>query len=484
MGIIDNELQQIKTAVYGEDMRTAIHDGIKKTYEYIPDAVTEGIGGFSNIALGAYPTEHINDKLASLKDGADDVPVKNLNVDILPEINASGNIVGVSTANITRCGKNLITWPELDKTSHNGISASITSDGKLSLSGTASSDAGGLYASTKENNYSTMHLGPFPAGTYTITSKGFVGNVADDRIVINLRYPNNSSVRSGFRISGLSGAIPTGAGQKVTFTADDKFKMHVYILIKSGTTINSEVSLQMERGSNLGTFEQYKSDIYSFNWLDSVGNIYGGNLDTINGSLLVDRAKLVLGDFSDWSWDSTTQSYTANVSAGMPGLKVGDIICNAFPYIPFSNIGNVNIGISISNSGSSIYVKDNEHSGSSDLSDFILSIQSIEAAFKVSSTSTYQLIPIEVKTYLGDNTIYADCGDIDLVYRADPTLFASKGQTEDDMIANNNITDGSYFQIGSTLYKATSSIATGETIVPGSNCVTTSIAEALNLLNA
>ena len=52
------------------------------------------------------------------------------------------------------------------------------------------------------------------------------------------------------------------------------------------------------------------------------------------------------------------------------------------------------------------------------------------------------------------------------------------------MVANSSIANGAYFQIANTLYKATTAIATGETIAPGTNCVTTSIVEALNLLNA
>lgn len=41
MGIIDKELQQIKNAVYGEEMRTAIHDGLKKVSEISNVQITE-----------------------------------------------------------------------------------------------------------------------------------------------------------------------------------------------------------------------------------------------------------------------------------------------------------------------------------------------------------------------------------------------------------------------------------------------------------
>lgn len=98
--------------------------------------------------------------------------------------------------------------------------------------------------------------------------------------------------------------------------------------------------------------------------------------------------------------------------------------------------------------------------------------------------STYDVTPLEIDTLLGGNTIFADCGDVTVTYRADPTLYGASGQTEDDMTANAAIASGKYFQIGNTLYKATAAIATGETIAPGVNCAVTNIAEALNLLNA
>lgn len=98
--------------------------------------------------------------------------------------------------------------------------------------------------------------------------------------------------------------------------------------------------------------------------------------------------------------------------------------------------------------------------------------------------NTYPVMPLEIDTLLGVNIIFADCGDVTVTYRADPTLYGTSGQTEDDMTANVPIASGKYFQIGNTLYRATAAIATGETIVPGTNCTVTNIAEALNLLNA
>lgn len=46
------------------------------------------------------------------------------------------------------------------------------------------------------------------------------------------------------------------------------------------------------------------------------------------------------------------------------------------------------------------------------------------------------------------------------------------------------IQPGEYFAINGETYKATTTIPAGDTIIPGTNCIKTNLAEALNALNA
>ena len=52
------------------------------------------------------------------------------------------------------------------------------------------------------------------------------------------------------------------------------------------------------------------------------------------------------------------------------------------------------------------------------------------------------------------------------------------------MIADAPIASGKYFLVGNTLYLSTAAIAAGATLTPGTNCVKTNLAEALNALNS
>lgn len=86
----------------------------------------------------------------------------------------------------------------------------------------------------------------------------------------------------------------------------------------------------------------------------------------------------------------------------------------------------------------------------------------------------------------GKNNIFADCGPVTVEYPADTKLYIQKinAPSDDNMTADTQIASGKYFIVGGNLYLSTTTIPAGDTIIPGTNCVQTNLAEALNALNA
>jgi hypothetical protein len=133
--------------------------------------------------------------------------------------------------------------------------------------------------------------------------------------------------------------------------------------------------------------------------------------------------------------------------------------------------------------------------GTGNLSNFTtqqekISYSQLELGSAVSSYETYQSetfsYPSEpVTTLYGVNNIWSDAGNLDLTYCADTKLYIQKinAPADNDMIADAPIANGKYFIVGNTLYKATTTIAAGDTITPGTNCAETNLAETLNLIN-
>lgn len=107
----------------------------------------------------------------------------------------------------------------------------------------------------------------------------------------------------------------------------------------------------------------------------------------------------------------------------------------------------------------------------------------LQVIFKLANPTPVQLTNLEVIELLkGCNNIWCDTGNVlRIEYSADTKMYIDNlGQTEEDYIANANIASGDYFQVGNTLYIATSAIASGERIIPGTNCSQTTIADVLN----
>ncbi len=90
-----------------------------------------------------------------------------------------------------------------------------------------------------------------------------------------------------------------------------------------------------------------------------------------------------------------------------------------------------------------------------------------------------------LETLYGTNNIWADCGDVEVEYRADTKLYIRKINAPDDadMTADAQIASGKYFIVGGSLYLSTTTIPAGDTIIPGTNCTKTNLAEALNALS-
>ena len=71
----------------------------------------------------------------------------------------------------------------------------------------------------------------------------------------------------------------------------------------------------------------------------------------------------------------------------------------------------------------------------------------VQLVYKLATPQTYQLTPTEVKTLLGVNNIFANTGDTEIEYRADPDLYIQRKMPEvpvDDVQINGTsiVTDG------------------------------------------
>ncbi len=327
-------------------------------------------GGIYDALLKLYPTDTASGDVASFPDGADGVPVQDLTVRIEPVQSGSGDpsptnirpISGWTSATVTRTGKNVIP---------------MTVDGIK---------AEPLVGTWDGNSWTYNGL------TLTIETDGdgnVTGIIANGTVTRALTFP----VATRFALENGANYIvtgcPAGGSTSTYFTYCDTTGVTWWVDLGTGTTItstgmtsylirfvagtyNNLVFRPMIRlASDLdSTFEPYVGDEYTVSWQSAAGTVYGGALDVTTGVLTVTDGQIAsyAGETLPGEWISDRDAYAAGTSPST-GAQV---------------------------------------------------------VYKLASATTYQLTPTEVTTLLGTNNIWADCGPVDVDYRADPTLYINK----------------------------------------------------------
>ena len=300
----------------------------------------------------------------------------------------------------------------------------------------------------------------------------------------------------------------TASGDIASFAdgADDMPIEHLIANIKavqSGTgdpslsnirPIIGQTSLVLSHGADISD-----ADTISVSWSDSVGEVYSGTLDIITGNMETDLEEFVV-DGSKYI--STIQEltntirfwYTTDSKFHLPGDNRLKIMCDRLQYAAYETdtpsfgiaaaypaqlIIKLPIGVCEATEASiKAYLEENP----------------IQFVLPLANPVTHQIPAHEVTTLLGNNAIWTDVGPVTVEYPADTGLVVSQqknaiSQNEEavadtqSMIAtveatttaSKNYSVGDLLVYDGKLYKVTSAIATGATIIVGSNVTQTTV---------
>lgn len=444
--------------------------------------ITELKEDFTNIepvVLGSYVVNTASGAVASFDDGADGVPVKDLVAQIVPVQAGSGDpapdnvrpISGWTGANVSMTGKNLALIDESTIYSEQQCTKTFKNGG-VEITSTGNYGRVGFTIDVKSGE------------TYTVSCKiKTVGSIT--RVALS-SSPYWNYKTYGVIVASLNSATLTAYSKTIT-AVSDKVYLEAYAG-GVGVTLTIE-DFQLELGSTATAYEPYQGNIYAVDWTTDAGTVYGGTLDVTTGVLTVDRVGV---DMSTLSWSYNTSYTYAGFTAtaeDMPSQNSGvNIVCSLYAPLAATSLGSFfsadnNNCIAQRNNGNIIMVQDARYT---DAASFKAGMSGQTLVYPLAEPQTYQLTPQEVSTLLGQNNIWADCGDTTVEYRADPKLYIEKltAPAEDDMVANTNIPDATYFMVGNTLYLSTTTIPAGDTINPGTNCTKMDLAAALNAINS
>jgi hypothetical protein len=292
--------------------------------------------------------------------------------------------------------------------------------------------------------------------------------------------PNTKYYTNGFRSNvGI---------YEIYFYGSDKTFLHEMANTNSFTTSANAHFMRFRCANAYGT--TYKNDI-QINYSNPSQVGYGGVLDVDTGLLTVTMGTETFSSAPSGNWGTSTVGGSSAYIHTVSTMKKGQLQKGYANWLKTKTAIDGTTGIQFGGGANSniIYcIGINEAIGTTDLASFstYLATNPLQIVYPLATPVQYQLTPTQVKTLLGYNNIWTDSGTVEVNYLADTSLYIQKltGSTEEDMIANANIANGKYFMVGNELFLSTSAIAQGASIVVGTNCIKTNLADALNALNS
>lgn len=307
-------------------------------------------------------------------------PLKECKVSFLPVQEGSGDpspdnvrpISGWTGFNLVRCGKNL-----LDKSNplYNLYNMEI-------WYGTDSN---------RQIDYSRY----LPAGTYCYN-------------ITNI--PSAVELRIG--IEGSSAQIVYNSNRKV-FTLGKGSYYYAYAHWNASLLADiREGNLQINVGSNPLIYEPYNGTTFPVDWTNDAGEIFGGYVDLAKGELVEEwTAKHV----KDWNWYVYSQWGIWYVSPSTRSSNSRDISDKLVSFQGY-DWNSAPLDSIISGNNSSMFIKHTGATSNTEFNNWLAEVDPI-VVYKRATPITYTLSPIQIKTLLGTNNIYANTnGDVQVTY--------------------------------------------------------------------
>lgn len=365
------------------------------------------------------PTANASGAVAVFPDGYS-MSAKDVKVTIEPKQSGSGDpspenvreITGWDSVKVTRAGKNLVNF--INSRSYRGIE--ITYDattGSVAVSGTATGD---VYSDVSILDADISKYIRLKAGTYTQTITASDPGT-DARLHVQALYDDGTTMA----------ATVAAPGVVKSFTLEHDAWICPRIQILKDKTISGNVYPIIVAGSSISDFVPYQGQDYT---IPLGQTVYGGTLDVTTGELVVDKTIVNLSAITGWTFVGTNANGISNYDSLTLSNLFGadtDAISNVLPYQNIPSYVNVTKEGFYTSSGKHIYFRvDSSRIGSLNAFKAWLTETAAVVVTKLETPQTYTLTPQEITLLLGDNTVFADAGPVEVTYGADIQRYIDK----------------------------------------------------------
>lgn len=199
---------------------------------------------------------------------------------------------------------------------------------------------------------------------------------------------------------------------------------------------NNAWEAMLTEGSTATPYEPYSGQSINI----ALGQtVYGGKLDVTKGELVIDYAKITIDESSTIGQTGSAVSSPVLIQVIPPAQDIAFIdektiprcLCGSYlpPTTAYGIYRSADLGIAINQAESRtsrrIWMRLPEVTTEAQAKTYLTN-NPIEVVYPIYNPITVQLTPHEVTALLGSNNVWADSGNSDVEYRADPTLYINK----------------------------------------------------------
>ena len=339
------------------------------------------------------PVDTASGSIASFPDGADNVPVESLVVQIEPIQEGSGDpspdnvrpITGHTGVHVERTGGNI--WDEeWESGQYNGN----VNTGNITKAADNTRIRSKNDIPVKENT--TYYVfAPQPLFAYFLDKdKNWMNRV---------------------------GSNGTTLAKNASFTTPEGC---AYIKFFTVNTAAYDKNISINYPSTDHEYHAYQGETIPVSWESEAGTVYGGTLDVVRGKLTVDRAMV------ESTWGAMPTTYVGDLYTNK-NMQFGvDVLSGAINSI--TNIVSAYVE-STTYQSAHYYVSENLDAAFISLPNSTPENTVVQVCAKLAQPIEYTLTPQEVRTFLGQNNIWNDVGDTEVMYKADIQKFIEKKVT-------------------------------------------------------
>ena len=345
--------------------------------------------------------------VASFDNGADDLPLKSLVVDIVPKQSGSGDpspsnvrpITGWDEVEVVRCGKNLFNHTLTTRTV-NGTTFTVNADKSITISGTPTAEtrvvlSSGVFWEGKVSAVLSCGL-TFPVGLRLFATKKLNGATTYPTLLYN----------------GVSYAQLLADGAEWWGT-----------VLEVATTFSGTITLklQLEVGSTATAYEPYQGTSYP---ITLPSTVYGGTLDVVSGGGVSDIQFTVFDGTENWySLSADGRFYLADfVPPQIDNIELEGISSIAKRGSTASlQVGEFGVrGFTASNGWIGFTMDSASYPSVDSFKSLLATLYNngtpATVAVKLSTPTDFNTTPTPINTLLGSNNIWADTGDVNVGY--------------------------------------------------------------------